>query len=227
MASRRRPTARHGKRRSRPTSDAAGVLYDEIAEDFRREAQDAGRIALVADLVHLERFFVGQRAEDIGSSSSVDYALHRRREEHAPVDRINREIKTLDRVLRLALECRKIRQVPILLFHCEDVPPAHAPSIPRWIGLQSERFSGRLLPGARQAMAGRLLLPPEQRVPEPDIQKPPTPKAKLADDVLRGLIQEHPNASDNRLVQLLARQRPPVHVVRTTVNRRRRSLKQK
>jgi integrase len=96
------------------------ILYDELAEDLRQHYRTTGRRRLdevEPRLVHLDRFFRGWRAVNIGPATVTAYVEQRQKkasaEDWAPSNRtINIELALLKRMLRLAYKNGKLLRVP-------------------------------------------------------------------------------------------------------------------
>jgi integrase len=90
------------------------ILYDELAADLRQHYQATGKRDLKEAehrLAHLDAFFRGWRAVDIGSDLITRYIV-RRQGQGASNGTINRDLGVFRRMLRLGLRSRKLVVMP-------------------------------------------------------------------------------------------------------------------
>ena len=91
------------------------VRYDELAANLRahyevtecRGLKEAGW-----RLAHLDRFFAGRRAADIGQAEATAYALQRQAA-GAANGTVNRELTVVGKMLRLAYKQSKLLRLPL------------------------------------------------------------------------------------------------------------------
>ncbi len=100
------------------------ILYDELAGDLRQHYRTTGRRHLVEveqRLAHLDKFFRGRRATNIGPTCVTAYVAQR--QERGLSNRtINIELSLLKRMLRLAHENGKLLRVPPIKM-LKEAPP--------------------------------------------------------------------------------------------------------
>lgn len=119
--------AKRAKRRRR--SAPVRVRYEDIAAEFHQKVVVPRRVLIDSgyDLDHLRRHFGGGAITAIDEASIREYALTRQ-EQAAPVATINGEIRTLDRVLKFAVQTGKLRRVPMGEFLRNLRPPGSRPA---------------------------------------------------------------------------------------------------
>jgi integrase len=91
------------------------VRYDELAADLRAHYQVTGCRGLKEAgwrLTHLDRFFAGRRAADIGQAEATAYAVQRQAA-GAANGTVNRELAVLGKMLRLAYKQSKLLRLPL------------------------------------------------------------------------------------------------------------------
>ena len=100
------------------------ILYDELAGDLRQDYRTTGRRHLdevEQRLAHLDKFFRGRRAANIGPTFVTTYVAQR--QERGVSNRtINIELSLLKRMLRLAHENGKLLRVPPVKM-LKEAPP--------------------------------------------------------------------------------------------------------
>jgi integrase len=92
------------------------VRYEELAADLRAHYQVTGCRGLKEAgwrLAHLDRYFAGPRAADIGQAEATAYALQRQAAK-ASNGTINRELAVLGKMMRLAYKHGKLLRLPVL-----------------------------------------------------------------------------------------------------------------
>ena len=90
--------------------------YEEIVEDLLRHYSNTGDRDLSevnTRLAHLNPFFSGQRASKI-DAALVERYVEQRKRASAANGTINRELGLLTRIFKLALENRRVAQVPVV-----------------------------------------------------------------------------------------------------------------
>lgn len=101
--------------RAKAPGGAARLRYEALAEDFQRKEPLAARFSAF-ELAPLLRFFRRRVVTDLDASSAVEYALQRQKQ--GAEDRtINRELRTLAALLRLAWRTGKLKKdfsIPLL-----------------------------------------------------------------------------------------------------------------
>jgi integrase len=91
------------------------VRYEELAADLRAHYAVTGCRGLKEAgwrLSHLDRYFTGRRAADIGQAEATAYALQRQAA-GAANGTVNRELAVLGKMLRLAYKQSKLLRLPV------------------------------------------------------------------------------------------------------------------
>lgn len=90
--------------------------YEELVADLKqhyRNTESRDLVEVDKRLKHLDAFFEGTRAAKIDASVVGRYIEHRRKQQGAN-GTINRELGVLTRMFKLALEGRRVTQVPVI-----------------------------------------------------------------------------------------------------------------